>query len=412
MTLVLFSNAAMFDGKTPELVPGRHVLVENDRIREVADKPIRSEKARKIDLKGKALLPGLIDAHFHATLCEANIARVDQMPKTLMAQHARANLEAALNRGFTTIRDAGGADYGLAAAIEGGLIKGPRLFYAGKVLSPTGGHGDSRPLENPNDVNCGCCLGATSFSHIADGVDAVRKAAREELRRGATQIKIMASGGVASPSDPIYVLQYSEEEIRAAVWEANSWRRYVMAHAYTPEAIRRAAAFGVRSIEHANLIDAPTAQFCTEQGTYVVPTLVTYEALDRYGREMGLPEVSIQKLAVVRAAGLQSLEILKAAGTRTGFGTDLIGGMHPHQSREFSLRCEVLSPFEVLRQATEVNAELLQMEGQLGRIAPGALADLVVVDGDPLKKITLLEGDGRHLPAIIKGGRFMKDALA
>lgn len=413
MALILFSGANLFDGTTPDLMPGMNVLVEGGRIREVSDKPIKAPDARAVKLGGQALLPGLIDAHFHAVLCEANISRLDLMPKTLLAQHARVNLEAALMRGFTTIRDAGGADYGLAAAIEAGLIQGPRLFYAGKVLSPTGGHGDSRPLEaTSNAVACTCCLGATSFSHVADGVDAVRRAAREELRRGAHQIKIMASGGVASPSDPIYVLQYSEDEIRAAVWEAQSWQRYVMAHAYTPEAIRRVAAFGVRSIEHANLIDEPTAAFCAAQGAFVVPTLVTYEALDRFGREQGLPDVSLEKLKVIRAAGVRSLEILKRAGTRMGFGTDLIGGMHPQQSGEFGIRAEVLTPFEILRSATVTNAELLQKPGELGCIKPGAYADLIVVAGDPLKDIRLLEDPERNLKAVMKGGRFVKDALA
>jgi imidazolonepropionase-like amidohydrolase len=409
MSAILFSDAALFDGETPELKTGMHVLVENSRIKEVSDKPIKSPAgAREVALKGKALLPGLIDAHFHAVLVEANLARLGGMPRSLLGQHSRAMLEAAMQRGFTTVRDAGGADYGLALATEAGLIAGPRLFYSGRVLSPTGGHGDARGLE---DVSCHCCGNLDTFSHIADGVDAVRKAAREELRRGATQIKIMASGGVASPSDPIYVLQYSEEEIRAIVWEAQSWRRYVMAHAYTPEAITRAAMFGVRTVEHANLIDDAAAAVCAKQGTYVVPTLVTYDALDRYGRAQGLPDVSIQKLKVVREAGVKSLEILKRAGAKVGFGTDLIGGMHPHQSGEFVIRAQVLSPFEVLRSATATNAEILQMEGELGCIRAGALADLIVVDGDPLRDITLLAGQGEHISAIVKGGKFFKDVL-
>ena len=391
MTSILFSDAALFDGETPQMKPGMHVLVEGDRIKEVSDKPItKPAGAQEIKLKGKALLPGLIDAHFHAVLVEANLGKLGGMPKSLLGQHARAMLEAAMQRGFTTVRDAGGADYGLAMATEVGLIAGPRLFFAGRVLSPTGGHGDSRGLE---EASCACCSNAGAFSHIADGVDEVRKAAREELRRGATQIKIMASGGVASPSDPIYVLQYSEEEIRTAVWEAQSWRRYVMAHAYTPEAIRRAADFGVRTIEHANLIDEPTAQFCTERGTYVVPTLVTYDALDKYGRAQGLPEVSIQKLKV-----------------KVGFGTDLIGGMHPHQSGEFVIRANVLSPFEILRSATVMNSEFLQMQDELGCIKAGALADMIVVNGDPLKDIALLDGQGENIPVIVKGGKFYKNA--
>lgn len=407
MTTVLFSDAALFDGVTPELKTGMHVLVEGDRIKEVSDKAITAPAGtREFKLAGKALLPGLIDAHFHAVLVEANLARLGAMPKSLLGQHARAMLEAALNRGFTSLRDAGGADYGLALATEAGLIAGPRLFFSGRVLSPTGGHGDAR---SPEEVSCACCSNASAFSHIADGVDEVRKAAREELRRGATQIKIMASGGVASPSDPIYVLQYSEEEIRTAVWEAKSWRRYVMAHAYMPDAIRRASEFGVRTIEHANLIDQETAEFCTKNGTYVVPTLVTYDALDKYGAAQGLPAASVEKLKVVRQAGVKSLEILKRAKTKTGFGTDLIGQMHPHQSGEFAIRAEVLSPFEILHSATAMNAEILQKEGELGCIKAGALADMIVVNGNPLKDISILGGQGENIPLVLKGGKVMKD---
>lgn len=409
MTAVLFSDAALFDGVTPELKTGMHVLVEGDRIKEVSDKAIKApEGTREFKLAGKSLLPGLIDCHFHAVLVEANIGKLGTMPKSLLGQHARAMLEAALNRGFTSLRDAGGADYGLALATEAGLIAGPRLFFAGRVLSPTGGHGDARSLE---ESSCACCSNASDFSHIADGVDEVRKAAREELRRGATQIKIMASGGVASPSDPIYVLQYSEEEIRAVVWEAQSWRRYVMAHAYTPEAIRRASEFGVRTIEHANLIDQQAAEICAKNGTYVVPTLVTYDALDKYGAAQGLPAASVEKLKVVRAAGVKSLEILKRAKTKVGFGTDLIGQMHPHQSGEFAIRAEVLSPFEILHSATAMNAEILQKEGELGCIKAGALADMIVVNGNPLKDISILGGQGENIPLVLKGGKVFKNKL-
>jgi len=242
-------------------------------------------------------------------------------------------------------------------------------------------------------------------------VPEVRRAAREELRKGATQIKIMASGGVSSPSDPIWNLQYSEEEIRAIVWEAQSWRTYVMAHAYTAEAISRCVEFGVRSIEHANLIDEPAAAACAAAGAYVVPTLVTYDALERFGPELGLPPVSIEKLKVVREAGVGSLEILKQAGVKIGFGTDLLGAMQQHQSGEFAIRREVLSPAEILRSATSVNAALLQAEGELGVVAPGALADLIVVDGDPLADLALLEGQGEKLPVIVKDGTVVKLAL-
>lgn len=406
MSALLLKNALIFDGDSPELREG-DVLVEGERIREIG-KGLASTQARGIDLKGRVLMPGLIDAHFHAALVDANLARLGHMPRSLNALHAAKNLEAALDRGFTTIRDAGGADHGLAKAIEAGLIKGPRLFYSGKVLSPTGGHGDSR---SPETVDCPFCPAGGNFTHIADGVDAVRKAAREELRKGASQIKIMASGGVASPSDPIWNLQYSDDEISAAVWEAKSWRTYVMAHAYTPEAISRSVRLGVRSIEHGNLIDADTAALVKHHNAWVVPTLVTYEALDKFGRQQGFPEVSMRKLEEVLVAGTRSLEILRKAGCKIGFGTDLLGEMHQHQSREFSIRAEVQGSLETLRQATSLNAALIERSDDLGRIAPGALVDLIAVDGDPLRDIALLEHQGRKIPLIVANGRVHKNEL-
>jgi imidazolonepropionase-like amidohydrolase len=409
--MILFENCRLFDGLGDHLRDGHHVLVEGERIREVSDGQIKSSEAERIDLEGRTLMPGLIDAHFHALAADPDFARLDAMPRSLLHQHARLLLEAALRRGFTTVRDAGGADYGLAMAIKAGLIEGPRLFFSGRALTQTGGHADFRSPEAGHSGVCLCGQGSNVFGTIADGVPEVRRAAREELRKGATQIKIMASGGVSSPSDPIWNLQYSEEEIRAIVWEAESWRTYVMAHAYTAEAIARCVAYGVRSIEHANLIDAAAARACADAGAFVVPTLVTYEALERFGPELGLPPVSVEKLKVVRAAGVKSLEILKAAGVSVGFGTDLLGAMQVHQSREFTIRAEVLTPAEILRSATSVNAALLNAEGDLGVVAPGAFADLLVVDGDPLADLSLLEGQGAHLRAIMKAGRFVRQEL-
>lgn len=410
MSLVLFRNGRLFDGLGAESRDGLQVLVEHDRIKEISDGTIKASGARTVDLAGRTLMPGLIDAHFHAVAADPNIGQVEHMPPSLIAQYARGFLEAAVARGFTTIRDAGGADYGLARAIENGLIAGPRLFYSGRALSQTGGHGDFRPYEQTHGL-CSCGMGARVFSRVVDGVAEVRRAARDELRKGASQIKIMASGGVASPSDPTWVLQFSEEEIRAVVWEARSWRTYVMAHAYTPEAIRRCVEYGVRSIEHGNLIDAETAAYAAEQGAYVVPTLSTYDALARHGASLGFPKVSLEKLESVHAAGLEALELLRAAGVKTGFGTDLLGAMHEHQLSEFAIRAQVLPPAEILRQATSVNGELLNRPGELGVVAPGALADLIVVDGDPIADIGLLSGQGEAVKLVMIGGIVRKDLL-
>jgi imidazolonepropionase-like amidohydrolase len=411
MTLTHFKNCAVLDTVAGALLPGHEAVVEDETIREVSDRPVKAGPAMVIDLKGRTLMPGLIDAHVHAIAVEVNLAVLPSLPVTLLAHQASDILEGMLRRGFTTIRDAGGADFGLAQAVEQGLIAGPRMFISGLALSQTGGHADLRARTSGSFETCACCQAGAALGRVADGVPEVRRAARDELRKGATQIKIMASGGVASPNDPVWVLQYSEEEVRAIVEEAAAWRTYVMAHAYTPAAIKRSISFGVRSIEHGNLIDAETARHVAAHDAFVVPTLVTYEALEREGLALGMPAVSIAKLKDVRHAGIGALAHLKEAGVKIGFGTDLLGAMHVHQSREFSIRAEVLSPAEIIRSATSINAELLQMAGKLGVVAPGATADLLVVDGNPLKKLALLEGQGAHLKAIMKGGKFFKNEL-
>jgi imidazolonepropionase-like amidohydrolase len=410
MPCIILANCTLLDMTTPTLRASRYVVIEGERIHEIADTPIRASDAVVLDVRGKTLMPGLIDAHVHLIATSLNLGQLALEPMSLTTARARLIAEGMLQRGFTSIRDAGGADWGLAAAIAYGLIDGPRVFYSGRALSQTGGHGDFRPRTWEGD-SCACCVTSAPFAAVVDGVDAIRKAAREELRRGASQIKIMASGGVASPTDPVWNVQYSGDEIRAVVWEAKSWHTYVMAHAYTPEAIERCVRYGVRSIEHGNLLDQPTARLMAETGTFLVPTLVTYEALYAEGKQWGLPQASIDKIQGVRQAGQHSLELARAAGVKLGFGTDLLGETHHYQSREFSLRAEVLSPFEVLQSATVINAELLQRSGELGVIAPGALADLLVVDGNPLDDLSLLQDQGQHLLLIMKGGKVYKNVL-
>jgi len=409
MAAIIFANCGVLDGTRKERREDHHVLVEGDRIREVSDRPLKSAVAETIDLSGRTLLPGLIDAHVHVLAVDAALARLSDRPVSLLTLQAAKLLEDMLQRGFTTARDAGGADGGLAEAVETGLVRGPRIFPSGAALSQTGGHGDTRP-RTQSVVTCACCEGGAALSRIADGVTECRRAARDELRKGATQIKILASGGVASPYDPIWNLQYSEEEVRAIVEEAQAWHTYVLAHAYSPEAIRRSIDFGVRSIEHGNLIDRATAEHVAGAEAFVVPTLVTYDALHRHGREFGFPEVSMAKLAEVREAGLGSLEILQKAGVKIGYGTDLLGPMHRYQSREFVIRTEAMAPFDIIRSATIVNAELLNQTGELGVVSPDARADLIAVDGDPLADISLLDGQGEHLTHIMKDGVLYKRA--
>ena len=409
MERILFENANLLDPEAGALRPAR-VLVEGERIAAVDSAEMPADGARRIDCAGRTLMPGLIDAHVHVAITTMNLAAMQSRPITLVSQEARLILERMLQRGFTTVRDAGGADWGLAEAVERGLIEGPRLFYSGRVLSQTGGHGDFRPRDDSPQV-CSCSVHTSGFSHVADGVSAVRKAAREELRRGSTQLKIMASGGVASPTDPIGNLQYSPEEMRAAVEEAESWNTYAMAHAYTPGAITRAIEAGVRTIEHGNLVDRATCDLMAERGAFMVPTLVTYFKIDELGRKLGFPEVSQRKVKDVLDAGLASLELCRSAGVPMGFGTDLLGETHGFQNEEFAIRAKALAPAEVIRSATVVNAEILGRAGELGVIAPGALADLLLVDGDPLQDLTLLADPEASLRMIVKGGRIVRDRL-
>jgi imidazolonepropionase-like amidohydrolase len=403
MPTTLFENATLLDVEAGVLRPGTSVLVEGERIREVSDVPITARGALRIDLRGRTLMPGLIDAHVHVTLTTMDIAAMARRPLMLVAQEARVILESMLRRGFTTVRDTGGADHGLVRAVESGLIRGPRVFHSGRVLSQTGGHGDFRPLDDHPHL-CACTIHTSGFAHVCDGADAVRRAAREELRRGARQLKIMASGGVASPNDPIWVLQFTPDEMAAAVAEAQSWRTYVCAHAYTPEAIARAVRAGVRSIEHGNLLDAATARLMAEHGAFLVPTLVTDEKIAALGAALGFPATGLAKVRDVHTQGLGALEIAARAGVAIGFGTDLLGETHAFQSDEFRIRREVMAPIDVIRSATVVNAALLQQPGTLGVVKPGALADLLVVDGDPLRDLDVLGGQGERIALVMRGG--------
>ncbi|WP_282947464.1 MULTISPECIES: amidohydrolase family protein [unclassified Sphingopyxis] len=339
---VLFSNARIFDGHSPFLSDPSFVLVRGDRIESVSARRPDALDFREIDLAGRSLLPGLIDAHFHAFATETDTAKCETYPRTYEAQRARVILEGALQRGFTTVRDVGGGDHGTWLAAEQGLFPSPRLFFCGRAFSQTGGHGDARAPHEPPDL-CGCAPRG-ALADLVDGADALRKAAREALRQGAHHLKIFLSGGISTPSDPIDYLQFSDEEIGAVVDEALRRGRYVAAHAYTADSITRAIRLGVRSIEHGNLIDAAAARLVAEAGAFVVPTLATYDALHRFGPESGAAAHTLEKLAGVREKGLEAIRICRAEGVALGFGTDLLGPHHRLQREEFRLRSAVESP--------------------------------------------------------------------
>ncbi|HUN40969.1 MAG TPA: amidohydrolase family protein [Acetobacteraceae bacterium] len=407
MPSILFHNLRLLDPRRDELLDGMEVLVEDNIIREVSDRPITGIGPYRIDLGGRTLMPGLIDAHIHVVLTEVNLRLLSDVPLTLLAAKASASMRAMLMRGFTALRDTGGADWGIKAAVEQGLFVGPRLFIAGQPLSQTGGHADHRS-RTQTTVLCPCCSGLAWTSRVADGVPDVIKATRDELRKGADHIKLMVSGGVASQADPLESLQYRMDEIEAAVEEATRWGSYVCAHAYSAKAIERAVRGGVRTIEHGNLIDAPTAKLMAERGAYMVPTLVAYDSLKKRGPEYGLSAYSLAKNELVLHAGLRSLEIAHSAGVKIGFGSDLLGQLQTDHTNEFAIRREVMKAADIIRSATLVNAEIVRQEGRIGEIISGAFADILVVEGDPYRDLGLLQNDGQHIKAIMLNGEFVK----
>ncbi len=413
---LLVENAVLLDVASGERRDGTRVRLEGDRIVEVAEdgRPITADdEVARIDAGGRTLLPGFIDAHVHAAITTMDLAALGRRSYTRLGIEAKTILERMLLRGFTTVRDAGGVDVGLKEATELGLIRGPRIFRSGRIISQTGGHGDAIPPNPANNPHlCACSIRSGGFSHIADGPDAVRLAVREELKGGADQIKVMAGGGVATPSDPIDMVQYTEPEIRAAVQEASHRRTYAFAHAYAPDAIIQAVRAGVRSIEHGNLIDVEAATVMAEHDCFLTPTLVVYEQVATFGRQLNFPAKSMAKLDAVLDAGRTAIQVALDAGVRLAFGTDLLGETHDAQSREFELRAHVQSPIDVLRSATLVNAELLGQTGQLGVITPGARADLLLVDGDPLKDLGILGGQGDHLDLIVSRGQIVTNRIA
>ena len=355
-------------------------------------------------------MPGLIDAHVHVCAVEVDLAAQRRAyPASLLAYATATMIRQTLDQGFTTIRDAGGADWGMKEAVDRGLIPGPRMFVSGHPLTQSGGHGDSRTRAETY-AGCGCGAEIGMVPNIADGVDEVRRAVRTQLRRGADAIKVMAGGGVASPTDQLESSQYQPDELSAAVAEAQAAGTYVLAHAYTPAAIRNAVQAGVRSIEHGNFLDEATAALMAAKGTFLVPTFVTYEKLHEQGRERGLTATQLAKLDLVLGSGLDGLRRAHAAGVRIGSGSDLLGPLARHKARELAIKASVLGAHQTLIATTKTNAELLGIAAETGTIEPGKRADLLVVDGDPLADIAVLQHPD-NLMAIVKAGQLHKRQL-
>ena len=402
----VFEHANIFDGVGSELQEDVSVLVEDNLIKEISDISISGKDADRIDCRGKTLMPGMIDCHVHVYIADLNLGATGR-PPTYYAQYAGMFLKHILGCGFTTVRDIAGGDNGLAMAIKKGFLTSPRYFYGGLALSQTGGHGDLRPSSTATNF-CTCGAEVTFFAIIADGVDECTRAVREELRKGAHHIKIMGSGGVMSPSDPIDRCQYSDAEILAIVEECTRHGAYVAAHCHPDEAVKRCVELGVRTIEHATLITESTAKLVVERNAFTVPTLAVMGALRDSGKEMGVTKKSLDKLAEVYDYTLEGLQIMHRAGIKIGFGTDLLADQHVLQGSEFTLRAEVLPNAEILKSATSINAEILGMEDKLGQVREGFLADLLLVNGNPLEDIGLLASNGKDIDVIMRDGEFIK----
>ena len=400
------TNANLLHPRSSTIAGPVNIVVDSGRIVEVSTTPI-GVCEEIFDVNGATLMPGLCDAHVHVTAGTASFPDLMRWSPMYTTARAFEILLGMLMRGFTTVRDCGGADYGLAKAIEEGYVSGPRLLFSGHAISQTGGHGDMRgPGENWD--SCTCCAG---LGVIADGVSEVRRACRDEIRKGAHFIKIMAAGGVASPTDRIGNTQFSEEEIAAAVQEAEAAETYVAAPVYTARAANRALKSGVRSIEHGNLIDDSTIDLLLERDAYLVPTMSTHEVLGTEGVAGGMPKEMCDKVFEVVDAGKSTHAHAHSRGVKMVYGTDLLGPMHRHQLLEFSIRSAFQSPSELIASATVTAAELFNMTEEIGELSPGKRADIIAVQGNPLEDIGLLQDPEKYLKLVMKDGRIYKNQL-
>ena len=404
-------NANIIDCTGRDPISGGTLVVSGSRIQDVgaADRVSVPRDARMVDVGGRTVMPGLMDAHAHVALLEAKIAEYeDKHPGAVFAYSVAANIKNTLMQGYTTIRDTGGCDWSFKESVRRGLIPGPRMFVSNGVISQTGGHGDHRlrhdrrSEHHEHPLMCG--------SSIADGADQVRFAARWQLRTGADQIKIMAGGGAASPTDAVEDPQYTVAELAAAVYEARAVRKYVCAHVYVPQGIINCVQAGVRSIEHGNFMDEESASLMKENDVFLVPTLAIFELSSRYGRQNGAPESMLQKINTVRDVGSQSLEIAKSVGLKIGSGSDVSGPYVEGRALSLELQAEVLGAMGSLICATRNNAELMGISDEVGTLEAGKLADVIVVDGDPLQDISILQ-DQENVKVVLQSGRVVKGEI-
>ncbi|KAL1857608.1 hypothetical protein Daus18300_010248 [Diaporthe australafricana] len=417
----VFVNINVVDTTEGKIHPGRIVRIQGGQITSItpqSDPPAIDPKdeAIYINSAGKYLSPGLIDAHVHLTSVPGtpDLQSAMATPAAVSAFRQPFQCKAMLERGFTSARDCGGASLALKEAINEGVFPGPRLFIAGHALSQTGGHGDRRGAHEDAIIGAagGCCGGgggggelSGGLSEVVDGVPEVLRAARTQVRRGADFLKLMAGGGVASPTDALGGVQFTPDEMRAAADVADAAGTFATAHAYTARAVRRAVEAGVRGIEHGNFIDAETARFMADNGVYLTPTLVTYQAMADPRYAAFLPGQNREKNRQVLEQGLESVRIAHEAGVRMCLGSDLLSFLGVEQLKELGLRAQVLGSEEVLRHATVNPARMLGQEDRLGQVKEGFVADLLVLNANPLEDVTIFEKPEKHLLAVIKEGR-------
>ena len=414
---ILFSNLRLFDGKANTLRDGLRLLVEGNRIKAVAGgNPVAPDGAQVVDCGGRVMMPGLIDAHWHSMFAALSIQTMMTADVGYIFLAAAAEAENTLMRGFTTVRDVGGPAFALQQAIDEGLFPGPRIYPSGAMITATGGHGDLRPLsELPSVAGKPADVEMSGGSIVADSPDEVRMRVREQLLQRASQIKLVGSGGVSTPRSPLNSLTFTHPELRAGVEAAEDWGTYVTAHAYVPAAIQRAIAAGVRCIEHGHLMDETTARLIADKGVWL-----SIQPFLGEGDLVPLTGESRTKLLQVIAGTESAYELAKKYNIKTAFGSDLLfsgtvamrqGAMLAHLSRWYT------AP-EILKMATATNAELLGLAGprnpypgKLGVLEEGALADLILVDGNPLEKVRLIEDPATNFLIIMKDGKVHKNIL-
>lgn len=417
--VTLLQNVQVFDGRSAVLSGPRHVLVRGDIIERISAEPIAvPPDATVVDGQGRTLMPGLIDSHWHTMLAAPSMALTLDGDLGYLTLLAAAEARATLMRGFTTVRDLGGPSFALKRAIDEGVVPGPRIYPSGAMITITGGHGDFRARhELPRQLGGPPPLtGALNASQLADSPDEVRLRVREQLLLGASQIKLTAGGGVASPHSPLDATTFTEEELRAAVQAAGNWGTYVGVHAYTPEAIQRSIAAGVKVIEHGHLMDEASARLIAERGVWL-----SFQPFVDDGFAPQMPPSSMARLRQLFAGTEQAVALARKHKLKMVWGTDILFSA-ANARRQGALLAQMgqwFTPAEVLAMATGTSGELLQLSGprnpypgKLGVVQEGALADLLLVDGNPLQDLSLVAQPDKRFVLIMKGGAIHKNLLA